>query len=55
MGSLWIFFKTIRKMTQEEKRKGNAIRIGNKKLTINGEEWKWNGSKDKLEKVGEKN
>lgn len=41
--------KKLRAIAQEEKLKGKEVKIGYSKLTVDGNVWRWNKSKDKLE------
>ncbi|VEN37592.1 unnamed protein product [Callosobruchus maculatus] len=47
--------KAMRKIAQEERSKGNDVKVGVRKMFINGIEWKWNGREEKMEKVVLKN
>lgn len=47
--------KQLRKRAQEEKNKGNSVKLGYNKIIINGNEWKWNSDKEKLELANPKN
>lgn len=42
--------KEIRSLAKKEKDSGKKVKIGYRKLTINDEVWRWNKSKEKLEK-----
>lgn len=41
--------KQLRYFAKEEKRKGQEVKIGYNKITVNGEEWRWYTVKVKLE------
>lgn len=47
--------KHIRLRAQEERRKGNDVKVGFNKISINGIEWRWNHSNTQLERKGSKN
>lgn len=42
--------RQIREKAREERKLGKTVKIGFSKVTINGEEWKWNRRTTKLEK-----
>ena len=41
----------IREIAKEERNKGNRIKIGYKKLTINGKEWKWDENENNVKEI----
>ena len=41
----------IREIAKEERNKGNRIKIGYKKLTINGKEWKWDKNENNVKEI----
>lgn len=45
----------LRTRAKEERDKGNNVKIGYNKLTINGKEWRWNRDKEELEIMATKN
>lgn len=47
--------KQIRQMARNEIEKGNVVKLGYSKLVINGQEWRWNRSTEKLEQNTTKN
>lgn len=47
--------KQLRQIAKEEKEKGKDVKIGYNKIMINGEEWRWNNSTEKIEKAKTKN
>lgn len=47
--------KELRKFAKSEKEKGKETKIGYNKVTINGEEWRWDQIREKLIKTNPKN
>ncbi|KAK9727415.1 hypothetical protein QE152_g19188 [Popillia japonica] len=47
--------KQIREMALKEKREGKMVKIGYNKITVDGEEWRWNRNEEKLDKIETKN
>ncbi|KAK9739153.1 hypothetical protein QE152_g9287 [Popillia japonica] len=47
--------RIIRQMGNTERSKGKIVKIGYNKITVDGEEWRWNQSKRKVEKPMQKN
>lgn len=47
--------KEIRVRAQEEKSKGKEVKIGYRKITVDGQEWRWNRDRETLEKTRSKN
>lgn len=45
----------MRKIAMQERAKGKTVKTGYKKLTINGEVWRWNKDKETIEKERTKN
>ncbi|KAK9719828.1 hypothetical protein QE152_g22478 [Popillia japonica] len=47
--------RQMRKIAKQERGKGNTVKIGYRKQTINGEIWRWNRDKEIIEKERAKN
>lgn len=47
--------RQIRKIAKEESDKGNKVKIGYNRVVIEGEEWRWNYVKERLERMNPKN
>ena len=41
----------IRKMAENIRRDGRLVKVGYNKIVVDGEEWRWNKNKNKLEKT----